>query len=30
MFGTLGQDLWANAAGFTLDFRSMRFRIDRD
>ncbi|NII54081.1 retropepsin-like aspartic protease [Luteibacter sp. SG786] len=29
MFGTLGQDLWANAAGFTLDFRSMRFRIDR-
>lgn len=30
MFGTLGQDLWANAAGFTLDFRAMRFRIDRD
>ncbi len=29
MFGILGQDLWANAAGFTLDFRSMRFRIDR-
>lgn len=30
MFGNFGQDLWANAAGFTLDFRSMRFRIDRD
>jgi len=29
MFGILGQDLWANAAGFTLDFRSMRFRIDK-
>lgn len=29
MFGTLGQDLWAHAEGFTLDFRSMRFRIDR-
>jgi predicted aspartyl protease len=29
MFGTLGQDLWANAEGFTLDFQSMRFRIDR-
>lgn len=30
MFGTFGQDLWANAAGFTLDFQSMRFRVDRD
>ncbi|KRG76445.1 hypothetical protein ABB28_03115 [Stenotrophomonas chelatiphaga] len=30
MFGTLGQDAWSDAAGFTLDFRSMRFRIDRD
>lgn len=29
MFGILGQDTWAHAAGFTLDFRSMLFRIDR-
>ncbi|SFW23807.1 Aspartyl protease [Luteibacter sp. UNCMF366Tsu5.1] len=30
MFGTVGQDAWANAAGFTVDFQSMRFRIDRN
>ncbi|QDE37733.1 hypothetical protein FIV34_00240 [Luteibacter pinisoli] len=30
MFGTLGQDAWAGAAGFTLDFRYMRFRVDHD
>ncbi len=30
MYGSLGQDAWANATGFTLDFSSMRFRIDRD
>jgi hypothetical protein len=29
MYGRLGQDLWKNAAGFTIDFRSMRFRIDQ-
>jgi predicted aspartyl protease len=28
MYGRLGQDLWKNAAGFTIDFRSMRFRLD--
>ena len=29
MYGRLGQDLWKDAAGFTIDFRSMRFRLDR-
>lgn len=29
MYGRLGQDLWKNAAGFTIDFRSMRFRLDQ-
>lgn len=29
MFGNLGQDLWRDASGFTIDFRAMRFRIDR-
>ncbi|ANH67462.1 TIGR02281 family clan AA aspartic protease [Mitsuaria sp. 7] len=29
MFGNLGQDLWRDASGFTLDFRAMRFRIDK-
>lgn len=29
MYGNLGQDLWKNAAGFTLDFQSMRFKIDK-
>lgn len=29
MYGRLGQDLWKTAAGFTIDFRSMRFRIDQ-
>jgi predicted aspartyl protease len=29
MYGRLGQDLWKNAAGFTIDFRSMRFRIEK-
>lgn len=29
IYGRIGQDLWKHAAGFTMDFRSMRFRIDR-
>lgn len=29
MYGRIGQDLWKNAVGFTIDFRAMRFRIDR-
>ncbi|MFX1681388.1 retropepsin-like aspartic protease [Mitsuaria sp. CC2] len=29
MFGNLGQNLWRDASGFTIDFRAMRFRIDR-
>jgi len=28
MYGRIGQNLWKSAAGFTIDFRSMRFRID--
>jgi len=28
MFGNIGQDLWRNAAGFTMDLRSMRFRLE--
>lgn len=28
MYGRIGQDLWTDAVGFTIDFRAMRFRID--